>query len=58
MVTAVHTLVHADHDEATRAFLRDVLQEHPWGHTIRVQAPGAGAVTVDEPTYDPPATSL
>ena len=32
--------------------------EQPWGHTVRVKVPGAGAVTLYEPTYDPPATSL
>jgi catechol 2,3-dioxygenase-like lactoylglutathione lyase family enzyme len=32
--------------------------EQPWGHTIRVKVPGAGAITVYEPKYDPPATSL
>ena len=32
--------------------------EQPWGHTIAVKVPGAGTITVYEPTYDPPATSL
>jgi hypothetical protein len=31
--------------------------EQPWGHTVRVKVPGAGAITVYEPTYDPPALS-
>jgi catechol 2,3-dioxygenase-like lactoylglutathione lyase family enzyme len=29
-----------------------------WGHTIELKVPGAGAITLYEPTYDPPATSL
>jgi catechol 2,3-dioxygenase-like lactoylglutathione lyase family enzyme len=32
--------------------------EQPWGHTIKVLVPGASAITVYEPKYDPPATSL
>jgi hypothetical protein len=35
----------------------DVVEE-PWGHSISLKAPGVGAVTLFEPTYDPPATSL
>lgn len=30
--------------------------EEPWGHAVRVLVPGAGAVMLYEPTYDPPAT--
>lgn len=33
------------------------VEEQPWGRTIRVRVPGAGAVTVYEPSYDPPAIS-
>ena len=29
-----------------------------WGHTVQLKVPGAGAVMLYEPTYDPPATSL
>jgi len=29
-----------------------------WGHTVQLKVPGAGAITLYEPTYDPPATSL
>lgn len=32
--------------------------EQPWGHTIQLLVPGAGPITLYEPTYDPPATSL
>jgi len=32
--------------------------EQPWGHTIALLVPGAGPMTLFEPTYDPPATSL
>jgi hypothetical protein len=32
--------------------------EQPWGHTIALRVPGAGTITLFEPTYDPPATSL
>jgi catechol 2,3-dioxygenase-like lactoylglutathione lyase family enzyme len=35
----------------------DVVEEG-WGHTVRLNVPGAGAITLYEPTYDPPATSL
>jgi hypothetical protein len=31
--------------------------EQPWGHTIALVVPGAGTITLFEPTYDPPATS-
>ena len=51
--------------EATTAELRargaefdgDVV-EQPWGTTIQLRIPGAGAMTLYQPTYDPPATSL
>jgi hypothetical protein len=36
----------------------DEIVEQPWGHTIRMHVPGTGAMTLYEPTYDPPATSL
>jgi hypothetical protein len=29
--------------------------EQPWGHTVRLKVPGAGEMTLYEPTYDPPA---
>jgi len=34
------------------------VQEEPWGHTISLRIPGAGNMTLYEPTYDPPATTL
>jgi catechol 2,3-dioxygenase-like lactoylglutathione lyase family enzyme len=36
----------------------DEVVEQPWGHTIALHVPGAGSITLFEPTYDPPATSL
>jgi catechol 2,3-dioxygenase-like lactoylglutathione lyase family enzyme len=30
----------------------------PWGITTQLKIPGAGAMTLYQPTYDPPATSL
>jgi hypothetical protein len=32
--------------------------EQGWGHTVRLKVPGAAGITLYEPTYDPPATSL
>src|ERR1700710_2700331 len=32
--------------------------EQGWGHTVQLKIPGAGTMTLYEPTYDPPATSL
>ena len=29
-----------------------------WGHTIELKVPGARAITLYQPTYDLPATSL
>jgi catechol 2,3-dioxygenase-like lactoylglutathione lyase family enzyme len=29
--------------------------EQPWGHTVRLKVPGAGEITLYQPTYDPPA---
>jgi predicted enzyme related to lactoylglutathione lyase len=29
-----------------------------WGRTIRLKVPGAGEMTLYQPAYDPPATSL
>jgi catechol 2,3-dioxygenase-like lactoylglutathione lyase family enzyme len=29
--------------------------EQGWGHTIALKVPGAGTMTLYEPTYDPPA---
>jgi catechol 2,3-dioxygenase-like lactoylglutathione lyase family enzyme len=51
--------------EATMAELRDKgaefegeLQQEPWGITTQLKIPGAGTMTLYQPTYDPPATSL
>jgi catechol 2,3-dioxygenase-like lactoylglutathione lyase family enzyme len=51
--------------EATMADLRDKgaefegeLQQEPWGITTQLKIPGAGTMTLYQPTYDPPATSL
>jgi catechol 2,3-dioxygenase-like lactoylglutathione lyase family enzyme len=38
-------------------FTGDVSDEG-WGRTVRLQVPGAGDLTLYQPTYDPPATSL
>lgn len=32
------------------------IQEQPWGHTVRLKVPGAGELTLYEPTYDPPSS--
>ena len=32
--------------------------EQVWGHTVQLKVPGAGAMMLYQPTYDPPATSL
>jgi hypothetical protein len=29
-----------------------------WGHTIQLKVPGAGEMTLYQPKYEPPATSL
>jgi catechol 2,3-dioxygenase-like lactoylglutathione lyase family enzyme len=34
------------------------LTEEPWGITTQLKVPGAGAMTLYQPAYDPPATSL
>jgi catechol 2,3-dioxygenase-like lactoylglutathione lyase family enzyme len=51
--------------EATMAELRDKgaefegeLEHQPWGITTQLRIPGAGTMTLYQPTYDPPATSL
>jgi catechol 2,3-dioxygenase-like lactoylglutathione lyase family enzyme len=51
--------------EATMAELRakgaefeGELQQEPWGTTTQLRIPGAGTMTLYQPTYDPPATSL
>jgi catechol 2,3-dioxygenase-like lactoylglutathione lyase family enzyme len=31
------------------------VEEQPWGHCVRLKVPGAGVMTLYEPTYDPPA---
>jgi catechol 2,3-dioxygenase-like lactoylglutathione lyase family enzyme len=38
-------------------FSGDVADEG-WGHTVRLKVPGAGEMTLYQPKYDPPATSL
>jgi predicted enzyme related to lactoylglutathione lyase len=40
------------------ATVADEVVEQPWGHTVQLDVPGAGALTLFEPTYEPPATSL
>ena len=47
----------AELKERGAEFDGDVVEQR-WGHTIRVKVPGAGAITVYEPTYEPPATTL
>jgi hypothetical protein len=37
-------------------FTGDV-QDEGWGTTARLRIPGAGEMTLYQPTYDPPATS-
>jgi catechol 2,3-dioxygenase-like lactoylglutathione lyase family enzyme len=51
--------------EATMAELRAKgaefegdLQKEQWGTTTQLRIPGAGTMTLYQPTYDPPATSL
>jgi catechol 2,3-dioxygenase-like lactoylglutathione lyase family enzyme len=39
------------------AFMGDV-QDQGWGITARLKVPGAGEITLYQPKYDPPATSL
>lgn len=34
------------------------VQHEGWGVTVRLRVPGAGEMTLYQPTYDPPATSL
>ena len=38
-------------------FAGDV-SDQGWGHTIRMTVPGFGEMTLYQPKYDPPATSL
>jgi hypothetical protein len=33
------------------------VQDEEWGRTTRMVVPGAGEMTLYQPTYDPPATS-
>ena len=40
------------------ATVADEVVEQAWGHTVQLDVPGAGALTLFEPTYEPPATSL
>ena len=47
----------AELQERGAEFDGDVVEQR-WGRTIQVKVPGAGAITIYEPTYDPPATSL
>ena len=34
------------------------VRDQGWGVTIRLKVPGAGEMTLYQPSYDPPATSL
>ena len=34
------------------------VEDQGWGTTIRLKVPGAGEMTLYQPKYDPPATSL
>jgi hypothetical protein len=34
------------------------VSDQGWGVTARLKVPGAGEITLYEPRYDPPATSL
>lgn len=34
------------------------VDEQEWGHTIQMTVPGFGEMTLYQPKYDPPATSL
>ena len=34
------------------------IEEQSWGTTARLKVPGAGELTLYQPKYDPPATSL
>ncbi len=34
------------------------VEQQPWGRSVRVRVPGARPLTIFEPTYDPPATSV
>jgi catechol 2,3-dioxygenase-like lactoylglutathione lyase family enzyme len=34
------------------------VRDEQWGRTVQLQVPGAGAMTLYQPKYDPPATSL
>ena len=47
----------AELKERGAEFEGDVVDQG-WGHTIELKVPGAGAITLYQPTYDPPATSL
>ena len=48
----------AELKERGAEFEGDVVDQG-WGHTMRAEGPRcAGAITLYEPTYDPPATSL
>ena len=40
------------------ATVADEVVEQAWGHTVQLDVPGAGALMLFEPTYEPPATSL
>jgi catechol 2,3-dioxygenase-like lactoylglutathione lyase family enzyme len=47
----------AELKERGAEFEGDVVDQG-WGHSIQLKVPGAGAITLYQPTYDPPATSL
>lgn len=43
---------------AKGAQFADEVQDEGWGVTTRLKVPGAGEMTLYQPKYDPPATSL
>jgi hypothetical protein len=47
----------AELSERGAEFAGDV-EEQEWGITTRLKVPGAGELTLYQPKYDPPATSL
>ena len=47
----------AELEERGGEFDGDVVDQ-VWGHTVQLKVPGARAITLYQPTYDPPATSL
>jgi len=43
---------------AKGAQFADEVRDQGWGRTVRLNVPGAGEMTLYQPKYDPPATSL